>query len=65
MFVNIDAERIRNCMSRADLARSLAVCPDVLNDWIHRRRAIPAEKLRVLAAVFSDVTLDFLLYRKS
>jgi len=64
MFINIEIERLRHFMSRDDVANHLAVSPDILNDWIHRRKAIPAEKLRALSQLFGGISLDYLLANK-
>jgi len=64
MFINIEIERLRNFMSREDMANHLAVPPDTLNDWIHRRRAIPAEKLRALSQLLGGISFDYLLFDK-
>jgi len=61
MFYNIEAERIRRHMSKSAMARHLAVTPHVLNDWICRRRAIPAAKLRALSLLFDGCSVDYLL----
>jgi len=65
MFINIDIERARRNMSRADVARALSVSEETLKDWIHRRRAIPAEGLRAMAHLFDGCTLDYLLKERS
>ena len=61
MFINIEAERIRRYMTRADMAKALSISKDTLNDWIHKRCAIPAEGLRALSRVFEGCSLDYLL----
>ena len=61
MFINIEVERLRRYMSRADMAKALAVSVDTLNDWINKRRAIPAEGLRALSRLFEGCSLDYLL----
>jgi transcriptional regulator with XRE-family HTH domain len=61
MYLNLEAERIRRQMSRATLARKLSVDTATLDDWIHRRRAIPANKLRALSQIFQGCTVDYLL----
>ena len=61
MFINIEVERLRRYMSRADMARALSINVDTLNDWIHKRQAIPAEGLRALSRLFEGCTLDYLL----
>ena len=61
MFINIEVERLRRYMSRAEMAKALAISTDTLNDWIHKRRAIPAEGLRALSRIFEGCSLDYLL----
>ena len=61
MFINIEVERLRRYMSRADMAKALAINIETLNDWINKRRAIPAEGLRALLRLFEGCTLDYLL----
>ncbi|MCL2388664.1 MAG: helix-turn-helix domain-containing protein [Defluviitaleaceae bacterium] len=61
MFMNIEIERIRLHMSKATLARKLAITPAELDEWIARKRAIPAEKLRALSQVFNGCSVDYLL----
>jgi len=64
MFLNIEVERIRRHMSKAEMASQLAVHPDILNDWICKRRAIPADKLRALSRLFDGLSLDYLLLER-
>ncbi|MCL2499010.1 MAG: helix-turn-helix domain-containing protein [Defluviitaleaceae bacterium] len=64
MFINIEVERIRRYMSKAELARELSILPGELNDWINRRRAIPAEGLRALSRLFGGCSIDYLLKEK-
>ena len=61
MFINIEIERIRRYMSRADLAKALSINVDTLGDWINKRSAIPAEGLRALSRLFEGCSLDYLL----
>ena len=61
MFINIEIERIRHRMSKADMATRLAVSPDMLNAWITGRTAIPAAQLRALSQLFGGISLDYLL----
>jgi len=61
MFINIEAERLRRYMSRADMARALSINVYTLNDWINKRCAIPAEGLRALSRLFEGCTLEYLL----
>jgi transcriptional regulator with XRE-family HTH domain len=60
MFINIEVERLRHYMSRKQLATTLSVTVDILNDWIKQREAIPADKLRALSQLFG-CSVDYLL----
>jgi len=64
MFLNIEIERLRRHMSKTEMASRLAVHPDILNDWICKRQAIPADKLRALSRLFGGLSLDYLLLEK-
>ena len=61
MFINIEIERLRRRMSKADMANRLDVTPDILNAWISRSAAIPAAKMRALSQLFGGISLDYLL----
>ncbi|MCL1862848.1 MAG: hypothetical protein FWF78_04710 [Defluviitaleaceae bacterium] len=61
MYVNIEIERIRRHMSKAEMCRRINTPAEVLNDWIHRRTAIPANKLRALSLLFDGCSVDYLL----
>ena len=61
MFANIEVERIRRRMSKTQMATHLSVPACTLNDWIYKRRAIPACKLRELSQLFDGLSIDYLL----
>ena len=61
MFINIEVERLRRYMSRADMADKLSISTDMLNDWIGQKRPIPAEGLRAISRLFEGCSLDYLL----
>jgi len=61
MFLNIEVERVRRRMSKAKMAHHLAIDTPLLDDWIHKRRAIPACKLRALSQLFDGCSVDYLL----
>ena len=63
MFINIEIERLRKRMSKAEMANALNVPQPLLNDWICRRRAIPADKLRALSQLFGGISVDYLLFQ--
>ena len=64
MFMNIEVERLRRYMSKAELAKELLIPTEELNDWINRRRAIPADGLRALSRLFGGCSIDYLLKEK-
>ena len=61
MFINIDVERLRRYMSRAEMARALQINTETLCEWINKKRPIPAEGLRALLRLFEGCSLDYLL----
>lgn len=61
MFINIEIERVRRHMTKAEMARKLDIDTTVLNDWIRRKRAIPADRLRALSQLFDGCSVDYLL----
>ena len=65
MFYNIEIERIRNRMSKAEMANKLDVSPNILNSWIAGRRAIPASKMRELSLLFGGISMDYLLNKNA
>lgn len=64
MFINIELERVRRRMTKAEMACRLQISSGMLDDWIHRRKAIPASKLRALSQLFTGVSLDYLLMER-
>lgn len=60
MFINIEVERLRHYMSHKMLANALSIPVVTLRDWIHKREAIPADKLRTLSQLFG-CSVDYLL----
>ncbi|MCL2572296.1 MAG: helix-turn-helix domain-containing protein [Defluviitaleaceae bacterium] len=64
MFINIEIERIRRYMSRADMAKALTITPDTLDDWVRQKRPIPAEGLRALSRLFEGCSIDYLLKKR-
>ncbi|MCL2528592.1 MAG: helix-turn-helix transcriptional regulator [Defluviitaleaceae bacterium] len=62
--MNIEIERLRRYMSRDDMANALSISTDTLNDWIRKRRSIPAEGLRALSRLFEGCSIDYLLKEK-
>ena len=64
MFMNIEVERLRRYMSKAEMAARLTVPVSLLNDWISGRQPIPAGKLRDLSRLFDGCSVDYLLLEK-
>jgi transcriptional regulator with XRE-family HTH domain len=60
MFINIEVERLRHQLSRKDMATTLDISVAMLNDWICKRKPIPADKLRALSRLLG-CSLDYLL----
>lgn len=60
MFPNIDAERGRNNLSKAALARELGVSYTTFKSWMSGKTEIPASKIIAMAKLF-NVTSDYLL----
>ena len=60
MYPNIDAERARRGMSRAQLAIYLEVSESTMKNWMHGKTEIPVSKL-IKIANFFNCTTDYLL----
>jgi len=61
MFMNMEIERLRRHMSKTEMANRLEITQATLNDWIHRRSPIPADKLRAISQLFGGISVDYLL----
>lgn len=61
-YPNIEAERARAGMTKANLAATISVSPDTVKNWQNGRTEIPASKLVALADLF-HVSTDYLLGR--
>jgi len=61
MFINMEIERLRRYMSRAEMAKALSINAETLCEWINKKRPIPAEGLRAMLRLFDGCTLDYLL----
>jgi len=61
MFINIEVERLRRYMSRADCAKKLGVEIETFDEWVRQKRPIPAEGLRALSRLFEGCSIDYLL----
>lgn len=60
MYPNIDAERVRNGMTKAMFAERLGVSYSTLKSWMAGRTDIPASKLIEMTRMF-HVKSDYLL----
>lgn len=60
MYLNIDAERVRNGMTKAMFAERLGVSYSTLKSWMAGRTDIPASKLIEMTRMF-HVKSDYLL----
>ena len=60
MFPNIDAERGRNNLSKAALARELGVSYSTFKSWMTGKTEIPASKIIAMTRLF-NVSADYLL----
>lgn len=61
-YPNIEAERARNSMTKATMAKAIGVSPDTVKNWQDGNNEIPASKIVALADLFS-VTTDYILGR--
>ncbi|MCL2456949.1 MAG: helix-turn-helix domain-containing protein [Defluviitaleaceae bacterium] len=61
MYINIEIERVRRRLTKSTLARRLCIDATVLDDWVYRRSAIPAQKLYALLEIFNGCSADYLL----
>lgn len=60
LFKNIEAERARLGMTKADLAKHLGVSDKTLFNWMSGRNDIPVSKVLAMADIF-HCTTDYLL----
>lgn len=60
MYPNIDAERGRNNLSKAALARELGVSYSTFKHWMSGKTEIPASKIITMTRLF-NVSADYLL----
>ena len=61
MFINIEIERLRRQLTKAEMAEELCISTDTLRNWIIRREPIPADGMRALLKLFKGTSLDYLL----
>lgn len=63
-YPNIEAERARTGMTKANMAAAIGTSPDTVKNWQNGRTEIPASKIVALADLFK-VSTDYLLGRTS
>lgn len=59
-YANIEAERVRNGLSKIELSNVLEISPRTYANWQYNNGDIPASKLVVLSKFFG-CTIDYLL----
>ena len=59
-YANIEAERVRNEMTKEEFSRALDITPKTYQNWQQAKGDIPASKLLVMAKMF-DCSIDYLL----
>lgn len=64
MYLNIEAERIRNGLSRNELSKELGVSLKTYNNWVNGLTAIPSTALKKMSSLFK-VDIDYLLVEKA
>lgn len=60
---NIEAERVRNCISRETLASTLGISTRAYYNWINGKSDIPSLQLLKIARLF-HVSMEYLLGEK-
>lgn len=60
MLVNVEAERVRNQLTKEELADKLGVSLKTYYNWINEERDVPSKKLRQMALLFRT-SMDYLL----
>jgi len=61
MFINLEIERLRHQLTKAEMADELGITVDKLRDWTVQREPIPADGMRALLKLFKGTSLDYLL----
>lgn len=59
-YANIEAERVRNGLSKVELSKVLEISPRTYTNWQYQNGDIPASKLVKLSKFFG-CTIDYLL----
>ncbi|MBM6830352.1 helix-turn-helix transcriptional regulator [Anaerotignum lactatifermentans] len=60
MLVNIEVERVRNQMTKEELAKEIGITLKTYYNWINGVTAIPSTKLQKMAKFFG-VKMEYLL----
>lgn len=60
MLVNIEAERVRNQLTKEEIAEKLGVSVKTYYNWINEERDVPSKKLKQMAILFGT-TMDYLV----
>ena len=60
MLSSIEAERVRNRLTKEDLAKELGVSTKTYYNWINEETDVPSSALLKMSKVF-DVGIDYLL----
>ena len=61
MCINIEIERLRRQLTKAEMAEELCISTDTLRNWIIKREPIPTDGMRSLLKLFEGTSLDYLL----
>lgn len=60
MLVNVEAERVRNQLTKEDLSEKLNVSLKTYYNWINEERDVPSKKLKQMAIIFGT-SMDYLM----
>lgn len=60
MRVNIEAERVRNRLSKEELSKKLGVSLKTYYNWVNEETDIPGKKLMEMASLFG-VSMEYLM----
>ena len=60
MLVNVEAERVRNQLTKEEIAEKLGVSVKTYYNWINEERDVPSKKLKQMAVLFGT-TMDYLV----
>ena len=60
MLVNVEAERVRNQLTKEELANKLGVSLKTYYNWVNEERDVPSKKLKQMALLFGT-SMDYLL----